>query len=97
MQATLEFVSGYVGQQVNRLDLTQPSPSRCTLSALASLQGRCIPSYDLDRVAQTHTVEGGEPLRQLARRLRTPLFEPSGALSALSPETQRDLRQLQTV
>jgi hypothetical protein len=33
MQATIEFVSGYVGQQVNRLDLTPPPLSRCTLSS----------------------------------------------------------------
>jgi hypothetical protein len=85
MQATLEFVSGYVPQQVGQLDLTQ--------SASFAMHARLIPSYYLDRVAQTHTVEGGEPLRQLARRLRTPLFEPGGALSELSPKTQRALRQ----
>jgi Family of unknown function (DUF6399) len=47
----------------------------------------------LDRVAQTRTLREGEPLRQLAERLRTPLFEPGGALSQLSPETQRDLQK----
>ena len=85
MQATIEFVSGYVRQQVNRWDLTQPISF--------AMHAKLIPSYYLDRVAQTRTVEGAEPLRQLARRLRTPLFEPGGALSELSPETQRDLRQ----
>jgi hypothetical protein len=85
MQATIEFVSRYVGQQVNRLDLTPP--------ASFAMHARLIPSYYLDRVAHTHTVSAGEPLRQLARRLRTPLFEPGGALSELSPETQRNLRQ----
>ena len=85
MQATIEFVSGYVRQQVNRWDLTQPISF--------AMHAKLIPSSYLDRVAQTRTVEGAEPLRQLARRLRTPLFEPGGALSELSPETQRDLRQ----
>ena len=85
MQATIEFVSRYVRQQVNRWDLTQPISF--------AMHSKLIPSYYLDRVAQTRTVEGAEPLRQLARRLRTPLFEPGGALSELSPEIQRDLRQ----
>jgi hypothetical protein len=85
MQATLELVSSYVRQQVNRLDLTPPISF--------AMHARLIPSYDLDRVAQTHTVEGGKPLRDLARRLRTPLFEPGGLWSEWRPETQRDLRQ----
>ena len=85
MQATIEFVSGYVRQQVHRLDLTQP--------VSFAMHARLIPSYYLDRVAQTHTVEGGKPLRELAHHLRTPLFEPGGALSELSPKTQRDLHQ----
>jgi hypothetical protein len=85
MQATIEFVSRYVGQQVQQLDLSQ--------AASFAMHAKLIPSYYLDRVAQTRTVEGGEPLRQLARRLRTPLFEPGGALSGLSPETQSHLQQ----
>jgi hypothetical protein len=85
MQATIAFVSRYVRQQVNRWDLPQPISF--------AMHAKLIPSSYLDRVAQTRTVEGAEPLRQLARRLRTPLCEPGGALSALSPETQRDLRQ----
>ena len=85
MQATIEFVSGYVGQQVNQLDLTPP--------ASFAMHTKLIPSYYLDRVAQTCTLSEGEPLRELARRLRTPLFEPGGALSELRPESQRDLHQ----
>ena len=85
MQATIEFVSGYVGQQVKQLDLTPP--------ASFAMHAKLIPSYYLDRVAQTRIISDGEPLRQLALRLRTPLFEPGGALSELSPETQRDLHQ----
>jgi Family of unknown function (DUF6399) len=85
MQATIEFVSGYVRQQVKQLALTPP--------ASFAMHAKLIPSYYLDRVAHTRTVSDGEPLRKLAIRLRTPLFEPGGALSQLRPETQRDLHQ----
>ena len=73
MQATIEFVSGYVRQQVRQLDLPQ-------LQSYA-MHAQLIPSYYLERVASTRTVTQGEPLRALAERLRTPLFEPGGALS----------------
>jgi hypothetical protein len=83
MQATIAFVSGYVGQQVDQLDLTP--------AASFAMHAKLIPSFYLDRVAQTRTVSDGEPLRELAERLRTPLFEPGGALSELSPEAQDQL------
>jgi len=83
MRATIEFVSGYVRHQVDQLDLTPP--------ASFAMHAKLIPSYYLDRVAQTRTVKGGEPLRELAERLRAPLFEPGGALSMLSTETQHQL------
>src|SRR5262249_15009367 len=68
MQATIEFVSRYVTQQVKQLDVTPP--------VSFAMHAKLIPSYYLDRVAETRTVEGGEPLRAIAERLRTPLFEP---------------------
>jgi hypothetical protein len=83
MQGTIEFVSGYVGQQVDQLDLTSP--------VSFAMHAKLIPSYYLDRVAETRTVEGGEPLRELAEQFRAPLFEPGGILSELSPETQGHL------
>ena len=83
MQATIEFVSRYVGQQVAQLDLTPP-PS-------FAMHAKLIPSYYLDRVAGTRTVSDGDPLRALAERLRAPLVEPGGVLSALSPEAQHHL------
>jgi len=83
MQATIEFVSSYVGQQVDQLDLTPP--------VSFAMHAKLIPSYYLDRVAQTRTIRNGEPLRQLADRLRAPLFEPGGILGELSPETQDQL------
>jgi hypothetical protein len=85
MQATIAFVSSYVGQQVQQLDLTQP--------VSFAMHAQLIPSYYLDRVAHTQTVSDGEPLRELASRLRTPLCEPGGALSQWRPELQRDLHQ----
>src|SRR5215510_15220332 len=61
MQATIEFVSGYVRQQVAQLDLTPP--------ASFAMHAKLIPSYYLDRVAHTRSVRDGEPLRALAERL----------------------------
>ena len=84
MQATIEFVSGYVRQQVRQLDLAP--------TASYAMHAHLIPSYYLDRVASTRTVTEGEPLRALAERLRTPLFEPGGALGALSPMAQNQLK-----
>jgi Family of unknown function (DUF6399) len=83
MQGTIEFVSRYVGQQVAQLDVAPP--------VSFAVHARLIPSYYLERVAETRSVSDGKPLRALAERLRTPLFEPGGALSALSPETQDQL------
>jgi len=83
MQATIECVSGYVGQQVQQLDLTQP--------ASFAMHAKLIPSYYLDRVAQTRTVRDGTPLRELAARLRAPLCEPGGVLCALNPEAHDQL------
>jgi len=83
MQATIEFVSGYVRRQVDQLDLAPP--------VSFAMHAKLIPSYYLDRVAQTCTIAAGAPLRELAERLRAPLFESGGALSALSLETQHQL------
>jgi len=85
MQATIEFVSGYVRQQVRQLDVAQP--------VSYALHAHLIPSFYLERVAQRRPVSAGEPLRELAERLRTPLFEPGGALAALSEVQQSQLTQ----
>jgi len=84
MQATIAFVSGYVRHQVAQLDVTPP--------VSFAMHAKLIPSYYLDRVAQTRSVSDGEPLRELAEWLRAPLFAPGGVLCALSPETQGQLR-----
>jgi len=83
-QATIEFVSGYVHQQVKQLALA-PSQS-------FAMHARLIPSYYLDRVASTRTVIQGEPLRALAEHLRTPLFDPDGTLGELSVIKQNQLK-----
>jgi hypothetical protein len=83
MQATSEFVSRYVRQQVAQLDVTPP--------ASFAMHAKLIPSYYLERVAETRTLSDGEPLRELAERLRAPLFEAGGVLSALRPEAQAQL------
>jgi Family of unknown function (DUF6399)/helix-turn-helix, Psq domain len=84
MQATIEFVSGYVRQQVKQLELAPPQSF--------AMHAHLIPSYYLDRVASTRAVREAAPLRALAEHLRTPLFAPSGALSALSPLEQQQLQ-----
>jgi len=56
------------------------------------MHAHLIPSYYLERVASTRTVTEGEPLRALAERLRTPMFEPDGALGVLSPVEQDELK-----
>jgi transposase len=84
MQATIEFVSGYVRQQGRQLDLAPP--------ASYAMHAHLIPSSYLDRVASTRPVAQGEPLRALAERLRAPLGEPDGAFGALSPVEQDQLK-----
>jgi len=83
MCATIELVSGYVRHQVAQLDVTPP--------VSFAMHAKLIPSYYLDRIAQTRSVSDGAPLRELAERLRAPLVEPGGVLSALSPEAQDQL------
>ena len=85
MQATLEFVSGYVRQQVKALELAPPQSF--------AMHAHLIPSYYLERVAATKLVRAGAPLRALAERIRTSLFEPGGMLSELNPLEQGWLKQ----
>jgi len=85
MQATIEFVSSYVHKQVRQLDLSPP--------VAYVLHAHLIPSFYLDRVAQSRTVQAGESLRELAQRLRTPLFAPGGVLAELSEVQQSELKQ----
>ena len=84
MQATIEFVSGSGRQQVHQLALAPPESY--------AMHAHLMPSYALDRVASTRTVTAGVPLRAPAECLRTPLFEPGGALGTLSPMAQSQLK-----
>jgi hypothetical protein len=85
MQATIEFVSQSVRQRVSRLALPQP--------VSYAIHAHLIPSYYLERVAATKLVREGAPLRELAERIRTPLFAAGGAFSALNPLEQGWLKQ----
>jgi len=76
MQATIEFVSGYVRQLVRQLDVAQ--------TASYAMHAHLIPSYDLERVASTRTVTAGEPLRARAERVCTLLCALGGVLGVLS-------------
>lgn len=84
IQATIAFVSTYVRQQVSQLGLRQPESY--------AMHAHLIPSFYLDRVAQTRTITQGEPLRELAERIRKPLFESGGALGGLSEVAQNRLK-----
>jgi predicted flap endonuclease-1-like 5' DNA nuclease len=77
MQATIDVVSGYVRHQVRKLDLVP--------SVADALHAHLMPACSLERVAQTRTVRAGEPLRELAERLRPPLCAPGGRFAALHP------------
>jgi Family of unknown function (DUF6399) len=85
MQATSEFVSGYVRPQVSQLDLTPP--------VSYAMHAQLMPSFSLERVGRTRTVSAGEPCRERAERLRTALFEPGGALAEVSEAAQSALPQ----
>ena len=71
---------------MSQLALPQP--------ASYAMHAQLIPSYYLERVASTRTVTAGAPLRALAERLRTPLFESGGALGTLSPAEQGTLKTI---
>jgi len=85
MQATIAFVSGSVRRQVAQLGVPPP--------VSYAMQAQLIPSCSLERVARTRTVQAGEPLRELAERLRTPLCEPGGAFATLREAEQSALHQ----
>lgn len=84
MQATIACVSGYGRQQVRPLAWAPPA----SYAVHASL----IPALYLDRVAARRTVTAGEPLRELAARLRAPLCAPGGAFGECSV-VQQDQRK----
>ena len=84
LPATIAFVAGYVRQQVRQRDLTPPQ-------AYAT-HAHLMPSYSLERVAATKPSTEGAPLRALAERLRTSLFEAGGALETLNTVEQNTLQ-----
>jgi Family of unknown function (DUF6399) len=57
------------------------------------MHAQLIPAYYLDRAAATKPILEGQPLRELAERIRTPLFEPGGVFSELHRVAQDRLKQ----
>ncbi len=57
------------------------------------MHAHLIPALYLERVASTRTVTAGEPLRELAERMRTPLLASGGALSHVSLAEQSQLHE----
>jgi len=84
MPATIEFVSDYVRQQARQLDLTSP--------ASYAMHAHLIPFYYLECVARAKIMMEGQPWRERAERMRTPLFEPGGVLQALPQGEQNCLK-----
>jgi hypothetical protein len=84
MRATIACVSGSVRQQVRPWDVAPP--------ASYAMHAQLIPSYDLERGASTRTVTPGQSLRDVAERLRTPLFASGGVLEALRPVEPNQLQ-----
>jgi Family of unknown function (DUF6399) len=85
MPATIACVSGYGRQHVRQLDLRQPESY--------AVHAHLIPSYSLERVAATRPRREGQPVREWAERMWTPLFASGGALSAVHPVEQERLKQ----
>jgi hypothetical protein len=81
MQATVEFVSGYVPQQVRQLDVAPP--------VSYAMHAHLIPSYYLERVALTRTVAQGEPLFASGGALETLSAVEQSQLKARRPSSRR--------
>ena len=65
MRATIEFVSGYVHQQVRQMDLARPCPTPCMPSSFPHSISIAWP--------RPRAVTAGEPLRALAERMHSAL------------------------
>lgn len=57
------------------------------------MHAHLIPSSYLKHVASTKTIVEGQLLRELTGHICTPLFEPGGALMALSRVEQNTLKE----
>jgi hypothetical protein len=75
-QATIACGSRAVRQQGGQLHVAQPQAY--------ALHAPLMPAFALERVASTRTVTEGQPLRERATPLRTPLCEPGGRLAGVS-------------
>ena len=84
MAKTIEFVSGYVNKQVEKLGLT---PRQAYL-----FHAKLIPAAYLHRVAARRNKEEGAPLMAKATDLASPVFASDGPFAATDAAAQDRLR-----
>lgn len=73
MAATIDFVSGYVRQQVDKLGLTA--------TAARAFHAKLIPAKYLERLSARAKAEERAKMSETASGLATPLFEPGGVFA----------------
>jgi hypothetical protein len=84
MAKTIEFVSGYVNKQVEKLGLT---PRQAYL-----FHAKLIPAAYLQRIAARRNKEEGTPLMEKAADLASPVFAADGPFGAIDAVVQERLR-----
>jgi hypothetical protein len=85
MGQTVDFVSGYLRREVDKLGLT-------VAEALA-VHSKLIPAFYLERIAARCSKKDGRPLSETAAALTSPLFAPGGIFAAMEAEAQDRLRR----
>jgi hypothetical protein len=83
MEATLNFVSSYVGQQVDKMQLNS--------TETYAMHNNLIAPYYLERIANNKPIDDAQPLLNLASQLRDQLFSSGGIFSSLDPQRRREL------
>ncbi len=85
MGATIDFVSGYLRRQVDKLGFNA--------AETFAIHAKLIPACYLERVAGKGSKKDGAPLRSTADGLVTPLFAPGGVFFGLDPAARRQLHR----
>ncbi len=83
MGATIDFVSGYVSQQAEKLGLS--------LQQTYAFHAKLIPACYLERVAAKRNQEDGAPLRAVASGLKSPVFTADGPFGTFDLAAQTQL------
>jgi len=84
MSATIDFVSGYLRRQVDKLGLK--------VAEAYAVHAKLIPACYLERVAAKGSKKEGAPLREKANGLVSPLFAPGGVFFGLDLAAQDQLK-----